>query len=286
MTRSLRHALLLGSMATFTLGAHAQNLHKSLCREFTEVSTLYVLVRADDMRTFPNMDGQPRTFVQLVEEVWPEKRIVVMDVDRYNALEDVKHLFFVSRIAFTVSTQSGMADMRSSMYDLIFLKKGQVKHDPDKMVYTSFIDWEEVRTGIASSRLVTAFKEMRAQTEHPEEGERGRTSYVTEDLGKKLHADTLYVRNDDPYLQTLIGTAPEGQELSDVYPYPLRFVSPEVWAQAVDRRPEGVAYMEIIRSGNSSVVMIHQASDGTLLRSSMPFIFTKKFFAKLADAKE
>jgi hypothetical protein len=228
------------------------------------------------------MEGQPRTYPQLVQEVWPEKSIVVMDKDRFEAQENVRDLFFVGEIGFSVSTEQGTGSTLYSSFSTILLKKGKVKYDPDKTVYASYME-DDVNSGVAASRFLTALKEMRAQTDDPEEGDHGRLSYRTTDLGMKLHADTLYVRNTDVWIKSLNGATPEEKDLRDVYPYPLRLVSPEQWAQVLDQRREGVAYVEIIRGGSGAVVTIHNASDGRLLLSTMRLLINKKFFADLAD---
>gem|GEM_PF-3800202 len=278
---TLRHALLLGALTLLTLGTHAQNLNKNLCREFRETSTLYVISSDSDTWTYPNMEGQQRTFVQLVKEVWPEKNIVVMDQEHYEAQEDVKQLFFVAVSDFMVSTEQSEVSTLSSIVSMIFLKKGKIKYDPDHTVYASYLDQFQIQYGVASSRFINALKEMRAQTDHPEQGDRDKMNYTAEDFARKLHADTLYVQNKDVWIKSLAGATPEEKDLRDVYPYPLRLVSPEQWARVVDQRPEGVAYLEIIRGGSGAVVMIHEASDGALLRSTMRMFLNPKFFKEL-----
>jgi hypothetical protein len=277
-TRFLRHTIVLAALAHFMADAHAQHVDKRLCREFSEAGTLYVLSDGNDQRTFPNMEGQPRTYPQLVQEVWPEKNIVVMDKDRFEAQENVRDLFFVSEIRFSV--YSGPSLLYS--FSTIILKKGKVKNDPYKTLYASYLE-DNVYDGVAASRFLTGLQEMRAQTDHPEEGDRGSGSYRTSDLGSKLHADTLYVRNTDVWIKSLNGATPEEKDLRDVYPFPLRLVSPEQWAQVLDQRREGVAYVEIIRGGSGAVVTIHNASDGRLLLSTMRLFINKKFFADLAE---
>jgi hypothetical protein len=254
---------------------NAQELDKKLSKEFLAAKELYLINSPFNTIELTSGNGRKFTFEQLVQENWPDKKIVKIDKEGFNDLKNRGQKFHIA-----ITTWVGSKSQTGSEFALegLTIQRGRAGVLFSDHLFWFLIPKSELQKGIAPERLIYTVENIRKMLEnYYVESIDGNGIYKSTDYEQVLKSDTLYVKENDLsyYFRT-----PE--LLKPKYPYPFRIATEEQWLRAVSEQRPNVLFLDYFRSGDAplpnggwahgyyNTANIYQAKGGRLIISMYP----------------
>jgi len=261
-------------LCLFAANASAQKVNEVLINEFNASPTLYVLDRVGNKLQLTTGSGEIVSFLQLVEETWPDKEVKLISETDYNTLPDVKTLFHITIEGKTTTvnyerpighTKFTSTRSKSYSWEYVHLQKGKTAMDAKRSVSLTYLDWRSIQRGELPERLGFAISTLRDMTTIPIYGSTAKSIFQSNDFSSLLKTRTLYIQTKD--IPELWQTQ---ENLESVYPYPCKPVGDSELQQAIIDHDENVLYLEEFDFGDASSFEIRETKTGRLVYRAYP----------------